>query len=129
MSSGSGNSSFSHRSSPVMPSLLQQAHSTSSSSATSQSSSSQNHARWQSSPNIPDDSDMDLRDLGADLDPIQRHYVTAYSAAELRTFHCDRVRKMPLSGLDPSMLIGFLVKDEDDWIDFRRRVTEVCKGD
>jgi len=23
---------------------------------------------------------------------------------ELKTFHCERVRKMPLSGLDPSML-------------------------
>ncbi|KAJ6617348.1 hypothetical protein B0H10DRAFT_2033813, partial [Mycena sp. CBHHK59/15] len=33
----------------------------------------------------------------------------AYSTAELRTFHCERVRKMPLSGLDPSMLIGFCV--------------------
>ncbi|EPS95700.1 hypothetical protein FOMPIDRAFT_143470 [Fomitopsis schrenkii] len=127
MSSGSGGSGLSHRSSPVAPSPLQQALSTSSSSATSQSSSSQNHARWQSSPNIPDDSDMDLPDLGADLDPIQRHYVTAYSAADLRTFHCDRVRKMPLSGLDPSMLVGFLVKDEDDWIDFRRRVAELAK--
>ena len=32
---------------------------------------------------------------------------------------------MPLSGLDPSMLIGFLVKDEADWVDWRRRVGEV----
>jgi cysteine protease ATG4 len=53
------------------------------------------------------------------------HYCTAYSAAELKTFHCDRVRKMPLSGLDPSMLIGFLCRDEDDWRDFRKRVSEV----
>jgi len=60
------------------------------------------------------------------LDPAQLHYCTAYSAAELKTFHCDRVRKMPLSGLDPSMLIGFLCRDEDDWRDFRRRVSEVC---
>lgn len=59
------------------------------------------------------------------LDPVQLHYCTAYGASELKTFHCDRVRKMPLSGLDPSMLIGFLCRDEDDWRDFRRRVTEV----
>jgi len=59
------------------------------------------------------------------LDPAQLHYCTAYSAAELKTFHCDRVRKMPLSGLDPSMLIGFLCRDEDDWRDFRKRVSEV----
>ena len=32
---------------------------------------------------------------------------------------------MPLSGLDPSMLIGFLCKTEADWIDLQRRVAEV----
>ena len=56
----------------------------------------------------------------------QTHYVSSYSAAELRTFHCERVRKIPLSGLGPSMLIGFLCKTEADWIDLRRRVAEVC---
>jgi cysteine protease ATG4 len=61
----------------------------------------------------------------AGLDPTQVHYVTSYSAAELRTFHSERVRKMLLSGLDPSMLIGFLCKTEADWIDLRRRVAEV----
>ena len=59
------------------------------------------------------------------LDPIQLHYCTAYSAAELKTFHCERVRKMPMSGLDPSMLIGFLCRDEKDWWDFRKRVGDV----
>lgn len=66
---------------------------------------------------------------GEGLDPLQRHYCTAYSAAELKTFHCERVRKMPLSGLDPSMLIGFLCRDEADWIDFRKRVAEVCHAE
>jgi hypothetical protein len=32
---------------------------------------------------------------------------------------------MPLSGLDPIMLLGFLCKDWEDWEDFRRRVVEV----
>lgn len=59
------------------------------------------------------------------LDILTDHYINAYSPAELKTFHCEKVRKMPLSGLDPSMLIGFLVKDEADWRDFRRRVSEV----
>ncbi|GLB41114.1 putative cysteine protease [Lyophyllum shimeji] len=73
---------------------------------------------------------MDARELGFDvpgtgLDPMQEHYVTAYTAVELKTFHCERVRKMPLSGLDPSMLIGFLCKDEADWWDLRRRVGEL----
>ncbi|KAJ3517680.1 hypothetical protein NLJ89_g354 [Agrocybe chaxingu] len=62
---------------------------------------------------------------GSGLDPVQLHYCTAYSAAELKTFHCERVRKMPLSGLDPSMLIGFLCRDEADWWDFKRRVGEL----
>ncbi|KAF7983563.1 hypothetical protein HWV62_21152 [Athelia sp. TMB] len=59
---------------------------------------------------------------GRGLDATQEHYVNAYSTAELTTFHCERVRKMPLSGLDPSMLLGFLCKDEKEWLDFRRRL-------
>lgn len=75
---------------------------------------------------------MDSRELGesamgdlSDLDPVQRHFVSAYSAAELKTFHCDRVRKMPLSGLDPSMLMGFLCRNEQEWIDFKAKVADV----
>lgn len=59
------------------------------------------------------------------MDETQAHYATAYSAQELRTFHCERVRKMPLSGLDPSMLVGFLCKDEEDWQDLRVRLADV----
>ncbi|KAG9093086.1 Cysteine protease atg4 [Ceratobasidium sp. UAMH 11750] len=55
------------------------------------------------------------------------HYCAAYSAAELRTFHCDRVRKMPLSALDPSMLLGFLCRDDAEWKDFRARVADMSK--
>ncbi|EIW75969.1 hypothetical protein CONPUDRAFT_111807 [Coniophora puteana RWD-64-598 SS2] len=64
-------------------------------------------------------------ETGAELDPLSLHYINAYSPAELKTFHCDRVRKMPLSGLDPSMLLGFLCQDEEDWIDFRHRITDL----
>ncbi|KAJ7249578.1 hypothetical protein C8J57DRAFT_1356237, partial [Mycena rebaudengoi] len=39
-------------------------------------------------------------------------YQRAYVSAELRTFHCEKVRKMPLSGLDPSMLLSFVCRDE-----------------
>lgn len=78
-------------------------------------------------------SEMDVSELVGTgdrpgLDPIQEHYVSVYSIAELKTFHCERVRKMPLSGLDPSMLLGFLCKNEADWIDFRRRAGEVSVG-
>ena len=60
------------------------------------------------------------------LDPVQVHLCRAYSQSELQTFHCERVRKMPMSSLDPSMLLGFLCRDERDWRDFRARVAEVC---
>ena len=50
-------------------------------------------------------------------DHMQMHCMTSYNAAELRTFHCKRVRKMPLLGLDLSMLIGFLCKMKADWTD------------
>jgi cysteine protease ATG4 len=79
---------------------------------------------------------MDERELGMsprsplsgfqeDPDPLQQHYVNAYSAVELKTFHCERVRRMPLSELDPSMLIGFFCRDENDWKDFKKKVEEV----
>ena len=45
---------------------------------------------------------------------------TAYSAAELKTYHCECLGKLPLTGLDLSML-----KDELDWKDFRNQVWEV----
>ncbi|OAX40243.1 hypothetical protein K503DRAFT_737855 [Rhizopogon vinicolor AM-OR11-026] len=122
-----GSSTFSYHA-PLSPSPLQ--HQLSASSNASGSSGSQ-PPRW---PNpsmqvLSGGSDLDPRELStesaSDLDPVAEHYVTQYSASELRTFHCDRVRKIPLSGLDPSMLLGFLCKDEADWIDFRKRVNEL----
>ncbi|KIJ63953.1 hypothetical protein HYDPIDRAFT_112441 [Hydnomerulius pinastri MD-312] len=128
-----GSSTFSYHA-PLSPSPLQHQLSSSSGASGSSSISSQHPSRWQnaSMPASPSPafsgSDLDPRDLGIeeeDLDPVAEHYVTQYSAAELRTFHCDRVRKMPLSGLDPSMLLGFLCKDENDWVDLRRRINEL----
>ncbi|KAF8128474.1 hypothetical protein K438DRAFT_2000291 [Mycena galopus ATCC 62051] len=45
--------------------------------------------------------------------------------SEVRTFQSERVRKLPPSGLDTSMLIGFVVRDEAEWVDLRRRVKEL----
>lgn len=59
------------------------------------------------------------------LTPLQQHLVSAYSDAELKTYHCDKVRKMPLRGLDPSMLLGFLCKTSQEWDDLRNRVEHV----
>lgn len=72
-------------------------------------------------------SDLDYRCLSSNpqLDELQTHYARSYSYDDLGTFHSTRILKMPLSELDPSMLIGFLCRDEEDWKDFRRRVDEV----
>ena len=32
---------------------------------------------------------------------------------------------MPMSSLDPSMLLGFLIQDHDDWQDFCARMSAV----
>ncbi|KAH0826422.1 cysteine protease required for autophagy [Lanmaoa asiatica] len=127
-----GSSTFSYHA-PLSPSPLQYQLSTTSS-VSSSSMSSQHPSRWQNasmpaspSPHL-NSSDLNPRELGVeeeDLDVVAEHYVTQYNAMELRTFHCDRIRKMPLSGLDPSMLLGFLCKEEKDWIDLRRRINEL----
>ncbi|WVQ93793.1 hypothetical protein IAU59_000871 [Kwoniella sp. CBS 9459] len=59
------------------------------------------------------------------VDPSVKWYANAYPETALRTFHCEKVKKMPLSGLDPSMLLGFLVKDEADWEDFVERTNRL----
>ncbi|KAJ7595482.1 hypothetical protein C8J56DRAFT_1042578 [Mycena floridula] len=141
-----------HRSTP---SASKRAHATISPSPSVRSSNSGNHHAISPSPlgqEFPSDSeripptssplnqsrsrkdDMDPRELSTpggvpvtDIPPFVTHYLSAYPSSDLKTFHCDRVRKMPLSGLDPSMLIGFLVRSEDDWWDWKRRVSELPK--
>ncbi|KAI0042006.1 hypothetical protein FA95DRAFT_1564791 [Auriscalpium vulgare] len=123
-SSRTGSSTFSYHA-PISPSPLSQQ-------LSSSSSSSGNHARWQSAgvTGTPgSDFSGDLRpgsDSGLDL--VQEHYIESYSAQDLKTFHCERVRKMQLSSLDPSMLIGFLCKDEEDWIDLRHRIADLSRN-
>ena len=39
--------------------------------------------------------------------------------------HTRRLRSLKIGDMDPSMLIGFLIKDEADWTDWKRRVGEV----
>lgn len=49
-------------------------------------------------------------------------WLQAYSESELSTFHNDRPRRMPMKSLDPSMLLGFLISNEDSLQDFVLRV-------
>ncbi len=51
----------------------------------------------------------------------------AYGEAQLATYHCERVRRMPLKSLDPSMLMGFVVSSEASLDDFRARVQALPK--
>jgi len=48
-----------------------------------------------------------------------------YTDDEIATCHTRRLRGLRISEMDPSMLIGFLIKDEADWEDWTRRLTEV----
>lgn len=41
---------------------------------------------------------------------------------ELDTYHTRRLRRIHIKDMDPSMLIGFLIKDDADWADWKERV-------
>lgn len=48
-----------------------------------------------------------------------------YTREEIDTCHTRRLRKLHIREMDPSMLIGFLIRDEEDWKDWRRSVKHV----
>lgn len=48
-----------------------------------------------------------------------------YTAEEIATCHTRRLRGLKVADMDPSMLMGFLIKDEQDWEDWKRRLSEV----
>ncbi|KAL2816864.1 hypothetical protein BDW59DRAFT_153031, partial [Aspergillus cavernicola] len=48
-----------------------------------------------------------------------------YTEEEVDTYHTRRLRRLHIRDMDPSMLIGFLIRDEDDWEDWKDRVTSV----
>ncbi|GAA5995321.1 hypothetical protein JCM5350_007052 [Sporobolomyces pararoseus] len=59
---------------------------------------------------------------------LNSFFSTAYDDSAWRTYHCDKVRKCALSSLDPSMLVGFLIQDEQDWEDFKLKARELGKN-
>ncbi|MCO5579019.1 hypothetical protein L7F22_032871 [Adiantum nelumboides] len=67
-------------------------------------------------------SSIPFRHPPPDLQDDTSWWVQAYSEAELSTYHNDRPRRMPMKSLDPSMLLGFLISDEDSLGDFVNRV-------
>ncbi|KAL9114150.1 MAG: hypothetical protein Q9227_001922 [Pyrenula ochraceoflavens] len=48
-----------------------------------------------------------------------------YSAEELETCHTRRLRCLHIKDMDPSMLIGFLIRDEDDWSLWKKSISDV----
>lgn len=48
-----------------------------------------------------------------------------YTSEEISSCHTRRLRGLRIGEMDPSMLIGFLIKDEADWEDWKRRIREV----
>ncbi|KAK5995808.1 putative cysteine protease atg4 [Cladobotryum mycophilum] len=48
-----------------------------------------------------------------------------YTDAEIDSCHTSRLRRLHIREMDPSMLIGFLIRSEDDWVEWRRCVRHV----
>lgn len=48
-----------------------------------------------------------------------------YSADDVDSVHTRRLRRLHLREMDPSMLLGFLIRDEDDWEDWKKSVKHV----
>ncbi|KAJ5510874.1 Peptidase C54 [Penicillium expansum] len=45
-----------------------------------------------------------------------------YTQEELDSYYTNRLRRIHIKDMDPSMLIGFLIQDEDDWADWKKRI-------
>lgn len=66
------------------------------------------------------------------LDPHQtRHALplpadpNEYKQQDIDSCHTRRLRRIHVKEMDPSMLIAFLIRDENDWKEWRRAVQEV----
>lgn len=76
---------------------------------------------------VPRQLDLAHRFEFEDQDDEDEWWSHAYTEAQTSTFHCDKVRRMPIKSLDPSMLLGFLVKDEEDLADLCARIKALPK--
>ncbi|ATZ47391.1 hypothetical protein BCIN_02g06770 [Botrytis cinerea B05.10] len=66
------------------------------------------------------------------LDPHQtrpalpyKDNVEDYTTEDIDSCHTRRLRRLHIKEMDPSMLIAFLIRDENDWNEWRRAVKEV----
>ncbi|KAB8293131.1 hypothetical protein EYC80_007484 [Monilinia laxa] len=51
--------------------------------------------------------------------------VEDYTIEDVDSCHTRRLRRLHIKEMDPSMLIAFLIRDENDWKEWRRAVKEV----
>lgn len=48
--------------------------------------------------------------------------VANYTEEDIDSCHTTRLRRLHVKEMDPSMLIGFLIRSESDWTEWRQRV-------
>lgn len=46
------------------------------------------------------------------------------SSLDIQSVHTKKLRKIHLSEVDPSMLLGFLIKDEHEWLDWKQKIQD-----
>ncbi|KAL7945259.1 hypothetical protein V8C42DRAFT_325034 [Trichoderma barbatum] len=51
--------------------------------------------------------------------------VSKYTEEDIESCHTSRLRRLHVKEMDPSMLIGFLIRTESDWSEWRRSVESV----
>ena len=54
-----------------------------------------------------------------------RRNINDYTEEEIDSCHTSRLRRLHVREMDPSMLIGFLIRSEEDWLSWRRGVNHV----
>ena len=45
-----------------------------------------------------------------------------FAVEEIDSYHTRKLRRLPISKMDPSMLIAFLIRDETDWLRWKETV-------
>lgn len=58
--------------------------------------------------------------------PALPYNSSSFTPSEFDSYHTRRLRRLHISDMDPSMLIGFLIKDEADWQDWKARVRSLA---
>jgi cysteine protease ATG4 len=53
----------------------------------------------------------------------QRNIDEQYTNEEIETYHTRRLRRIHIRDMDPSMLIGFIIKDKEDWTHWKNGVS------